>query len=143
MIDQFISMASQQLNISHQDAEEGTSGLLSLLKETAEPSAFSSLVSQMSGAQKLMNQYSVGNNLGGESSLTGGLLSAVGGMLSGQKGSQIAMMSKLVGELNLDLDQLTSLASLFYSFVKESLGANTADALMGGMEALLSGKQAA
>ncbi|MCI5049611.1 MAG: DUF2780 domain-containing protein, partial [Rickettsiales bacterium] len=116
MIDQFINQAVSQLGISQQDAEQGTSGLLSLLQQNADGSNFSSLLSKIGGAETLMNQYDAGKNLDSGAS---GLLGAAAGLLGGQTGSNMALITSLISQLNIDSSQLAGLANMFFAFVKE------------------------
>ena len=135
MIEQFIGMATQQLGISQEDAEQGTSGLLSMLQGQAAGNDFSSLLSQIGGAEDLMNKFDVGNNLGGGSdNLIGGLMGAVGGLMGGDSAiGKMAGLAGLVSQLNLDTDQLTSLAGLFFKFIQGNAGESLAQNLMGGL----------
>lgn len=140
MIDQFIQQAVSQLGISQQDAEEGTSGLLSLLQQNADSSSFSSLLSQIGGAETLMNKYDAGKDLG--SGVTG-LLGSAAGLLGGQTGSNMALITTLVSQLNLNSSQLGGLARMFFDFVKSEAGEQLASRVMGGLGDFLSGAKAA
>lgn len=144
MIEQFIGMATQQLGISQNDAEEATSGLLSVLQSQASSSDFSSLLSQIGGAEELMNKFEAGNNLGGQAGgLMGGLMSAVGGALGGgSTASSLVGLAGLVSQLNLDSNQLGSLASLFFQFIKGQAGEALAQNLMGGLSEFLENQAA-
>lgn len=140
MIDQFINQVVSQLGISQEDARQGTSGLLSLLQQNADGGTFSSLLSQIGGAETLMNQYDAGNDLGGGAS---GLLGAAAGLLGGQTGSNMAMITTLVSQLNLDSSQLGGLATIFFDFIKTHAGEDLANSVMGGLGDFLSGAKAA
>ncbi len=146
MIEQFIGMAVQQLGIEQNDAEQATSGLLSMLQGQTEGGDFSSLLSQIGGAEDLMNKFDVGNNLGGESSgggLMGGIMGAVGGLMGGDSAlGKLAGVAGLVSQLNIDTDQLGSLAGLFFKFVQGNAGESLAQNLMGGLGDLLGDKAA-
>jgi hypothetical protein len=137
MIDQFIAQATSQLGISTNDAEEATSGLLSLLKSNADGADFSSLLSNFGGAEDLMNKFDAGNSLGG------GLMGAVGGLLGGQTGGNLAMITSLVSQLNLDTGQLGSLGAMFFDFIKGQAGESLANSVMGGLGDFIQGNQAA
>ena len=137
MIDQFIQQATSQLGIAQNDAEEATSGLLSLLKSNANGGDFSSLLSNIGGAEDLMNKFDAGNSLGG------GLMGAVGGLLGGQTGGNLAMITSLVSQLNLDTGQLGSLGAMFFDFIKDQAGESLANNVMGGLGDFIQGNQAA
>ena len=139
MIDQFIQQAVGQLGISQQDAEEGTSGLLSLIQKNASSGDFSQLLSSIGGAEALMNKFDAGKNLDSGAS---GLLGSIGGMLGGDKGSNLGMMAALVSQLNLDSGQLGSLASMFFNFIQGEAGQSLAQNLMGGLGDFLGNKAA-
>ncbi|GEM_PF-3274640 len=146
MIEQFIGLATQQLGISQDDAEQATSGLLSVLQGQAGEGDFSSLLSQIGGAEQLMNKFDTGTNLGGGASgggLMGNLMGAVGGMLGGgSTANSLVGMAGLLSQLNLDSSQLGGLASLFFDFVKGNAGDSLAQNLMGGLGDFLSDKAA-
>ncbi|MDG1287327.1 MAG: DUF2780 domain-containing protein [Rickettsiales bacterium] len=145
MIEQFIGLATQQLGISQDDAEQATSGLLSVLQGQAGEVDFSSLLSQIGGAEQLMNKFETGTNLGGGDAggLMGNLMGAVGGMLGGgSTASSLVGMAGLLSQLNLDSGQLGSLASLFFDFIKGNAGDSLAQSLMGGLGDFLSDKAA-
>jgi hypothetical protein len=142
MIDQFIGLATQQLGISQEDAEQATSGILSVLQSQADSGDFAQLLGQVGGAEALMNKFETGTNLGGGDNLVGGLLGAVGGMLGGSTAGNIAGMAGLLSQINLDSGQLGSLASLLFDFLKSEAGEAVAQKIMGGLGDFL-GNQAA
>lgn len=139
MIEQFINQAVSQLGISQHDAEEATSGLLSLLQQQAGSGDFSALLSKVGGAEALMNKFSAGTNLAGGDAggLMGGLMGAVGGMLGNSGAGSLANVAALVSQINLDTGQLGSLASLFFNFIKSEAGESLANNLMGELGGLL------
>ncbi len=143
MIEQFIAQAVDQLGISKNDAEEGTSGLLSLLQNNTDSDQFAELLSRVGGAESLMNKFEAGNSSDSTQNLMGNLMSAAGGMLGSGSGGNIAAVAGLLSQVNLDASQLGSLASLFFDFIKGQAGESLANNLIGGFSDLLSSGKAA
>ncbi len=145
MIEQFIAMATQQLNISQHDAEEATSGILSVLKGQSSESDFSQLLSQLDGSEVLMNKYSAGTMDGGSagSGLMGSLMGAVSQAMGGSQTAQnLVGMAGLLNQINLDSGQLGSLATMFFEYVKGEAGEALAEQVMGGLGEFLQNKAA-
>ena len=143
MIEQFISMATQQLGIDQNDAEQATSGILSVLQGQAGEGDFSQLLSKIGGAEDLMNKFDTGTNMGQSEGLMGSVMGAVGGMLGGgSSASSLMGMAGLLSQLNLDSGQLGGLASMFFDFVKGEAGDSVAQNIMGGLGEFLQNKAA-
>lgn len=141
MIQDFIQQATSQLGIGESDAQEATSGLLSVIRGAASEGDFSSLLSNIGGAEELMNKFDAGKP-STEGGLMGGLMSMAGSALGGSAGS-MASIAGLVSQLNIDSSQLSSLGGMFFSFIKDNAGEGLANNLFGEFGDLISGAQAA
>lgn len=144
MIEQFIHTAMQQLNVSQTDAEQATSGLLSLLQGQSKGTDFTALLSQIGGAEQLMHKYDAGNNLGASSGgLMGSLFGAATSMLGKDStAGKAAALAALVSQINLDSGQLSQLMTLFFNYAKEQAGPALAENLMAGLTNFAASKAA-
>ena len=143
MIEQFISMATEQLGINQDDAEQATSGILSVLQGQAGEGDFSQMLSKIGGAEELMNKFDTGTNMGQGEGVMGSIMGAVGGLLGGGETANSMMgMAGLLSQINLDSGQLGGLASMFFDFVKGEAGEGMAQNIMGGLGEFLQNKAA-
>ncbi len=143
MIEQFISMATQQLGIDQNDAEQATSGILSVLQGQAGEGDFSQLLSKIGGAEELMNKFDTGTSASQGDGLMGGIMGAVGGLMGGgSSASSLMGMASLVSQLNLDSGQLGGLATMLFDFVKGEAGEGLTQSVMGGLSDFMQNKAA-
>ena len=137
MITDFIQKAVGELGIDEQQASTATGGILNLLKDNVDGGDFSSLLGSLPGADSLMETASSAVSDGSSSGGIGGMLGGLGGMLGGGglggKLGALAGVSSLLSAANINTDQLSGLAGMFFDYIKE----NADDGLVGKLVAAL------
>ena len=82
IVDEFISLATQQLGIGAGESRSATAGILQIIKEKLGDSAFAGLLAKLPGAEALLGEADSGSGDGG--GLMGSLTSMAGGLLGGR-----------------------------------------------------------
>ena len=117
----FIQDAVSKLGIGKDTAESATGGLLGLIKDHADPSDASDMLSKLPGAGDLIKSAAGGGDEGGGGGgLLGGLGGAIGGALGGGGGA-LGAVSALT-KTGLSADKLGGFVELFKNFALPKLG---------------------
>lgn len=130
-IQDFITLASRNLNISEDKARTATGGILDVVKSGAAPADFTALLGALPGASALVGASKPGvtspsggtGGAGGAlSALSGGAMGAVGGVVGGKAGGALELLGTLKSS-GLSVAQGGDFTKLFFNFVKEKAGA--------------------
>ncbi len=122
-IQDFISLASKQMNIGEGTAKSATGGLLGAIQQNAAPADFTKLLGALPGASSLVGApaQEAAPSPGG----VGGLMGAVSGLVGGAVGGKAGGAMSLIGTLQrsgLSASQGGDFVKLFLNFVKEKAG---------------------
>ena len=138
-MDDFIAIITSQLGISREQGQNATGGILKVLQEKLDTSAFSDLLNQLPGAENLLSQAEAkpqGLSSGG-GGLMGSLTSMAGSLLGGGGDSMAARVAKTLGESGIGLDKVGGFLTSLISYLKEKLGDDGFNALAAKLPDLL------
>jgi hypothetical protein len=116
-IQDFIGMATQKLGVSKDKVEEGTGGLLSMIRKQVGEADFGKLAAAIPGSSDLA-KAKVGAAAGG-GGILGGLASKAGELL-GKGGGAAGALGALAGA-GITGEKATSFLSMFGGFIKSHL----------------------
>lgn len=123
-MDEFISMVTDKLGIGETESRSVTGGILKMLKDQLDDTAFGSLLEKIPGADALVEQSEAAAaepDSGSGGGLMGSLTSMAGSLLGGGD-SGMAGVVKIVGDSGIGLDKAGGFLSALISFLKEKLG---------------------
>lgn len=128
-MDEFISMVTEKLGMSSDDAGSATGSVLNMVKQAIPADDFTGLLSKLPGADKLVDAAGGSSD---QSDSGGGLLGGVANMASGVLGGNgggLDVMSSLSG-LGLDPSKATSFVSMLFDFIKGKVGEDVVEGIL-------------
>ena len=111
----FIEQAAGTLGVSSDEAGTAASGVLDLIKDKADPSDVTALISALPGAETFLGGSSKSGGL------AGGLLGAASGLLGGKAGTALTVMS-IFQKAGMDSNQAGSFLGMFMDFITKNAG---------------------
>lgn len=119
MIDQLITLVTQKLGLSTDEARGGVGVLFALMQKFGDEGAVGDLLNKLPGATTLASEQANNVDTGGGSG--GGLAGMVGGLLGGNAGDAMEALGALKN-VGLDMDQAKSLVPVVAEFAREHAG---------------------
>ena len=135
-MDEFISLVTQQLGIGEQESRSAVGGILKIVKEQLDDSAFGDLMQQLPGAEAMIGES--GDAAGSGGGLMGSLTSMAGSLLGGEGGA--GAIAKALGDAGIGLDKAGGFVAALVSFLKDKLGEEAFTALAAQLPDLLGNK---
>lgn len=132
-MDELIQQLTAQLGIDASTAKKAVGTVLSLLQSEGGEELFSKISAAIPGAASAAEETASPTESGGPA----GILGTVAGMLGGSAGKGFALASALKS-IGVDEQDLAKFAGIVVDFLKQRLGPETVDQLLGKLPMLKS-----
>ncbi|HEY7862225.1 MAG TPA: DUF2780 domain-containing protein [Thermoanaerobaculia bacterium] len=122
-IQDFIRLASSNLQLNEKTARSATGVLLDVIQQKLAVSDFQNLMSQLPGAADLVGQAASGAAGKAGGGLLGGVMKAAGSMLGGKVGTAVGLAAAMQGT-GLDVEKIGGFVAQFVAFARKNVSAD-------------------